>query len=105
MPPTAFDPVAFARFLSVQEDLGTKWAPRFVRLADADSPDGDEQGRQASSARARRGVTDRPVWWRPFVGRGADDEARSTYRLLMPADVDALQDEFAAHGRGGLLEF
>ncbi len=27
-----FDPVAFAAFLSEQSDLGTKWAPRYVRI-------------------------------------------------------------------------
>jgi fatty-acyl-CoA synthase len=28
-----FDPVAFATFLGEQADLGTKWAPRYIRLA------------------------------------------------------------------------
>jgi fatty-acyl-CoA synthase len=101
---TAFDPVAFARFLSVQEDLGTKWAPRFVRLTDAIPVTGTNKV-DKRPLRAAAWRTADPVWWRPFVGRGADDEARSTYRLLAPADVDALQDEFAAHGRSGLLEF
>ena len=32
VPETEFDPEAFGSFLSEQEDLGTKWAPRFVRL-------------------------------------------------------------------------
>ena len=31
-PGTAFDPMAFAAFLADQPDLGTKWAPRFVRI-------------------------------------------------------------------------
>ena len=31
-PGVAFDPEAFGRFLSEQSDLGTKWAPRFVRV-------------------------------------------------------------------------
>jgi fatty-acyl-CoA synthase len=30
---TAFDPVEFASFLDAQADLGTKWAPRYVRIA------------------------------------------------------------------------
>ena len=33
-PGRSFDPAAFAAFLAVQEDLGTKWAPRFVAIAD-----------------------------------------------------------------------
>src|SRR5699024_5040339 len=32
---TDFDPVAFAEFLAAQPDLGTKWAPRFVRITAA----------------------------------------------------------------------
>ena len=31
-PGMTFDPDAFGRFLSEQSDLGTKWAPRFVRV-------------------------------------------------------------------------
>jgi fatty-acyl-CoA synthase len=30
-----FDPADFGRFLAAQEDLGTKWAPRYVRVAGA----------------------------------------------------------------------
>ena len=37
---STFDPDAFAAFLSAQKDLGTKWAPRFVRVADASAPYG-----------------------------------------------------------------
>ena len=28
-----FDPAAFAAFLAAQDDLGTKWAPRYVRVS------------------------------------------------------------------------
>ena len=31
---TTFDPDAFGRFLTEQPDLGTKWAPRFVRVVE-----------------------------------------------------------------------
>lgn len=34
-PDGAFDPAAFASFLDAQPDLGTKWAPAFVRLVPA----------------------------------------------------------------------
>ena len=30
-----FDPEAFPAFLAAQPDLGTKWAPRYLRLVDA----------------------------------------------------------------------
>jgi fatty-acyl-CoA synthase len=32
LPGRAFDPAAFAAFLDAQPDLGTKWAPRYVRV-------------------------------------------------------------------------
>src|SRR5207245_11372693 len=32
-PGATFDPEGFAAFLAAQPDLGTKWAPRFVRVA------------------------------------------------------------------------
>jgi fatty-acyl-CoA synthase len=34
-PGETFDPVAFGEFLDDQPDLGTKWAPAFVRLVPA----------------------------------------------------------------------
>jgi fatty-acyl-CoA synthase len=101
-PGTAFDPAALAAFLAVQEDLGTKWAPRFVRLVDQIPLTGTNKV-DKRPLRHAAWITDDPVWWRPFVGRGGDDSA-SSYRLLTPADVQALHDELAAHGRGGLLE-
>ena len=46
-PGRRFDPDAFAAFLQVQDDLGTKWAPTFVRIVDALPHHRDEQDRQA----------------------------------------------------------
>ena len=34
----AFDPDAFAAFLAAQPDLGTKWAPRYVRICGSSRP-------------------------------------------------------------------
>ena len=34
-PGAVFDPDAFAAFLAAQPDMGTKWTPRFVRVAEA----------------------------------------------------------------------
>jgi fatty-acyl-CoA synthase len=100
-PETTFDPVAFARFLDAQEDLGTKWAPRFVRLAEQIPLTGTNKV-DKRPLRRQGWITTDPVWWRPFAGRGAEE---SPYRLLTPADVDTLQAELAVHGRSGLLEF
>ncbi len=96
-----FDPVAFTQFLAAQEDLGTKWAPRFVRLVRRIPLTGTNKV-DKRPLRRQAWITDDPVWWRPPAGAGGDG---SSYRLLTPADVQGLHEEFAAHGRTGLLEF
>ncbi|HXQ75916.1 MAG TPA: AMP-binding protein [Acidimicrobiales bacterium] len=101
-PGAPFDPAAFARFLADQEDLGTKWAPRFVRLVEQVPLTGTNKV-DKRPLRREAWMTDDPVWWRPPAGRGADDAA--PYRLLTAEDVEGLHDELAAHGRTGLLEF
>jgi fatty-acyl-CoA synthase len=100
-PGTAFDPEAFTGFLEAQEDLGTKWAPRFVRLVEHIPLTGTNKI-DKRPLRSAAWVTDDPVWWRPFVGRGADEAP--SYRLLTPEDRDGLRDELATHGRTGLLD-
>ncbi|HTT87284.1 MAG TPA: AMP-binding protein [Acidimicrobiales bacterium] len=98
--PGAFDPEAFARFLAAQDDLGTKWAPRFVRIADHVPLTGTNKV-DKRPLRSAAWVTDDPVWWRPFVGRGAGPDDR--YRRLTAGDVEALDAELRAHGRIELL--
>jgi len=90
----AWDGACLGEFLGAQADLGTKWAPRYVRLVEA-------LPATASNKTVRRGlqaegflVSD-PVWWRP--GRDL------TYRRLGEEDRAAIRAEFEAHGRGGLL--
>lgn len=84
-----FDPVGFAAFLGDQRDLGTKWAPRFVRLVDALPTIGNEK---VDKRRLRaRAWLDEPIWWRP---------PRTTdYRPMTDDDRTRLRDEFASHGR------
>ncbi len=98
-PGAAFDPAAFAAFLLAQEDLGTKWAPRFVRLARRIPLTGTNKV-DKRPLRTERWMTDDPVWWRRSVGR--DDDG--SYRLLTAADRDDLRHQFEAHGRLALLE-
>ncbi|HEY7946696.1 MAG TPA: AMP-binding protein, partial [Acidimicrobiales bacterium] len=100
VPGASFDPAAFAAFLSAQEDLGTKWAPRFVRVAGRIPLTGTNKV-DKRPLRREGWTTDDPVWWRPFVGR--DDDG--SYRLLTAADQDALRRQFESHGRVALLEF
>ena len=49
-PGAVFDPDAFATFLAAQPDLGTKWAPRFVRVSERLPDDGDVQGPHPGAA-------------------------------------------------------
>jgi fatty-acyl-CoA synthase len=91
----AFDPDGFAAFLAVQRDLGTKWAPRFVRVVPA-LPVTGTQKIDKKPLRARLWYGDDPVWWRP--------ERSAPYRRLNRADIAALEEGLARHGRTALLE-
>ena len=100
VPGSGFDSVALAQFLADQNDLGTKWAPRFVRITDHIPLTGTGKV-DKRSLRAERWTTDDPVWWRPFQ-RG---DAESAYRLLTTTDRQSLAADFATNGRAALLEF
>jgi fatty-acyl-CoA synthase len=89
-----FDPHGFESFLAGQRDLGTKWAPRFVRVVDALPATGANKI-DKKPLRAAAWCTDDPVWWTP--GRG------DPYGRLTEDDERQLEAEFAAHGRRHLL--
>jgi acyl-CoA synthetase (AMP-forming)/AMP-acid ligase II len=93
-PGAAFDPAAFAAFLAVQPDLGTKWAPRFVRVVGA-LPVTATGKVDRKPLRAERWETADPVWWRP--------SRAAAYRRLTADDVAALGRAFAEAGRAGML--
>ncbi len=82
------------RFLDEQSDLGTKWAPRFVRVVPALPLTATGKITKPGLRREAWVCTD-AVYWRPGRDGGA-------YRRLGPADVTALTEEFALHGRAGL---
>jgi fatty-acyl-CoA synthase len=88
-----FDPAGFATWLAEQPDLGTKWAPTFVRVCDRLPTVGhDKIDRRA--LRETAWLTDDPVWSRP---------SRTTeFDLLTDEDRDALRSSFATHGRAAL---
>jgi steroid-22-oyl-CoA synthetase len=72
-----FDPEDFSNFLTAQSDLGTKWAPRFVRVTGS-LPVTATNKVQKRGLRAERWHGADPVWWRrragsPYVELGADD--------------------------------
>ena len=62
-PGTSFNPDEFAAFLSRQPDLGTKWAPRYVRVA-ATLPQ-TETNKILKRVLIREGTACDPVWVRP----------------------------------------
>jgi fatty-acyl-CoA synthase len=97
----SFDPAVFAAFLRHQGDLGTKWAPRFVRILEHLPLTGTNKV-DKRPLRSAAWITSDPVWWRPFARRKSD--ADGEYRLLTPSDVKELDDELHAYGRAGLLD-
>lgn len=89
-----FDPEAFGRFLASEPELGTKWAPRYVRIVDA-MPLTANNKVNKQGIRAEAWATDDPVWWRP--GRDL------TYERFGPAARATIEAELASHGRSELI--
>jgi fatty-acyl-CoA synthase len=88
------DPDAFAAWLARQPDLGTKWAPRLLRVTPA-LPLTATGKVTKTGLRQRAWECEDPVWW---------SEGRSLrYRLLAPADRAQLRRQMTRHGRGQLL--
>ena len=85
--PDAFDPEAFDRFLAEQDDLGTKWSPRYVRLSEA-LPVTETKKVQKRKLRSERWECDEPVFFRPKRGEGL--------RRMEDADREALRAAFVA---------
>jgi fatty-acyl-CoA synthase len=92
VPGAAFSPAAFAEWVGAQPDMGTKWAPRFVRISDS-LPQTATGKVTKVGLRAQAWVCDDQVWWRP------PPSAATEYRLLTEDDRAALAAGLAAHGR------
>jgi len=90
-----FDPDDFAAFLAAQPDLGTKWAPRYVRIVDSLPVTGTDKI-DKTPLRSTRWDTLDPLWHR--VGRS--DE----FVPMTSDDVARLYEEFEANGRSNLLQ-
>jgi fatty-acyl-CoA synthase len=76
----SFDPQAFGEFLDQQPDLGSKWRPRFMRVA-AELPASHTNKIKKVQLRDEAWLVADPVWWRParqraYVAFAADDEAQ-----------------------------
>jgi fatty-acyl-CoA synthase len=87
-PGAVFDAEEFAGFLAAQSDLGTKWAPRFVRVC-PELPVTATSKVLVRALRAERWNCVDPVWWRP--GRDGD----APYQRLGATDVSALEEAVA----------
>ncbi|MGW1910698.1 AMP-binding protein [Streptomyces sp. NPDC002076] len=74
-----FDPTGFTEFLAAQPDLGTKMAPRFVRVVERMPVTATNKIHRALLRREGYGCAD-PVWWRPPGEEG--------YRRLTAADSE-----------------
>jgi fatty-acyl-CoA synthase len=93
-----FDAAAFAAFLAARTDLGTKWAPRFVRIVGSMplTATGKVDKRPLRKARwDAPGAEGESVWWRP--GRAL------AYEPFTPGQAGALLEEFRANGRAHVL--
>jgi fatty-acyl-CoA synthase len=94
-PGAEFDAAGFAAFLSQQSDLGTKWAPRYVRICDA-LPATQTNKVLKRALRKERWECPDPVWWKP--------EKEAPYRRLAAEDRGAIRERFAARGRSAALD-
>ena len=95
LPGVFFDAESFTRFLEEQSDLGTKWAPRLVRICEV-LPVTETHKILKRALRRERWECEDPVWWRP--------ERSVPYRRLTPNDAAEIAAEFAARGRISALE-
>ena len=89
----AFDGSRLHEFLAEQGDLGTKWAPRFVRVLTVPPPTTATNKVNKQPLRAAGWRTSDPIWWRP--------DREPAYRRFTVDDAAALEDAHGAFGRAG----
>jgi fatty-acyl-CoA synthase len=92
-PATTFDADGFGDFLSSQPDLGTKWAPRFVRIVESMPLTATNKVNKAP-LRAE-GWIEGEIWWRPG--------SELKFQELSDEESEAYRAEFGRHGRSHLL--
>ena len=91
---TGFDPLAFSEFLLSQADLGTKMAPRFIRIVERMPVTATNKIHRVALRREGFGCPD-PVWWRA--------PGEQAYRRLTETELGELVAEYRARGREELL--
>ena len=87
----AFDGARLHEFLAEQRDLGTKWAPRFVRVLEARPPTTATNKIDKQPLRAAGWRTSDTIWWRP--------DRQREYRRLTTEDASSLEEAHLAFGR------
>ena len=92
-PGVEFDADAFSEFCRTQPDMGTKWAPRFVRVM-TEMPVTATRKISKPSLRRESWIEPGEVYLRG--GAAGDDDV---YRPLTDADREALLTEYELHGR------
>ena len=92
-PGAAFDPAGFAEFLAGQDDLGTKWTPRYVRWADS-LPQTETNKILKRTLRRERWESADETWLRDLDG----------YRRLDTEDTATIRAEFQARDRLPVLD-
>ncbi len=93
-PDREFDAEGFAAFLLAQPDLGTKWIPRYLRVA-SELPTTPSNKILKRQLRQERWECSDPVWlW-------TEDES---YRARRPEDLVAIRDRFRKRGREAILD-
>src|SRR5262245_31461306 len=91
---SAFDGAGLAAFLAAQPDLGSKQAPRYLRVV-KDLPVTPTHKILKRALRAELWECVDPVWLRAADG---------SYQPMAPADREAIARDFAARGRTPVLE-
>lgn len=89
-----FDPTTWHEFLAAQPDLGTKWAPRFVRVT-RDVPVTATRKIDKTRLRKQAWITGDEVWWRP--------DPKGEYRLMLDEDLATLEGQFYRNERQAAL--
>ena len=93
-PGTTFDPALYDSFLAAQPDLGTKWAPRFIRIVDQ-MPVTANNKVHKPVLRGAQWHEPGEVWWR--------EHSRSLLRPMTESDRTGLTRRFKEHDRSDLL--
>jgi fatty-acyl-CoA synthase len=94
-PGRSFDAELFGAFLETQADLGTKWAPDFVRVVRG-MPVTVTNKILKRDLRVARWETTDPVWWRPERG--------APYRQFTTEDAAELRERFRSSHRESALD-